>query len=329
MAKRAKPFSIASRDEHSGIDVSKGTLVIGFYPSGAVLKRSNDAEGRNEVVKILKESDTPLTVLEASGGYEFPVIDDLYDGGVKVALVNPFRTHHYMQGVGQSAKTDDLDAVGLARYGAEVDVRLYEPPSAELRVLKSLAMRRHDVTRILAKERTRLQRATSRRTSYIEETIAFLTGQKCQVDDEIQTLIDSSDEWSERAEILRSVPGVGPVNVAILVALLPELGKANRKQLAQLVGVAPSTYESGDRSQPGHIHGGRFVLRETLYMATLSAIKHNPVIAAYYAHYVNGEDKKAGKVALIACERKLITILNTMVRHKKRWVPPMDKTLDG
>ena len=305
--------------EHTGIDVSKEELVLAFYPSRTIFKRRNDESGRAEVAIILKKAGTPKTVLEATGGYERPVANALYQAGIPVFVVNPRQTSRFSEGIAQPAKTDALDAVTLARFASHVVVPPYEPPSQESMDLTSLVIRRDDLVRMRAKEKLRLRMALSHRAASIQVMVADIDEKLDDIEDRIRNLISGSEVWSRRMQILRSVPGVGEKTAYILIALLPELGKYDNKAISRLAGLAPFTRQSGRYQGKSRIIGGRSVVRRALYMATLSAIRHNPATKAFYQHLK--ASGKHSKVALIACARKLLIVLNGLIKRNELWAP--------
>ena len=202
------PLNLAMAD-HCGIDVSKNELVVGFYPSGVMFKKTNSDDGRADIADMLATLQPPLTIVESTGGYQKPIVEALYDVGIPVAVVNPRQTSQFSAGVNQPAKTDELDAVMLARFGSHVGVRLYEPPSQVLVELRSLIIRREDLVRMRTREKLRSQMANYHRASSIQKTLAFLGEEIEEIEGRISTTISSREEWIRRMEILRSVPGVG------------------------------------------------------------------------------------------------------------------------
>jgi len=303
--------------ECAGIDVSKDELVTGFYPSEITFKMPNNDKGCAVVADILAIVEPPVTIVEWTGGYQQPIVDALYNAGVPVAVVNPRLTAKFAEGVNQPAKTDELDAVMLARFGSHVSVPLYHPPSDELVRLQSLVMRLEDLKGIRSRERNRLRRVKGDRAESVRKVLALLDQEIAEIKDRVSLAIAANEEWSRRKEILCSVPGVGHVTANALIALLPELGQYNKKAIARLAGLAPFTRESGKFKGSAKISGGRHPVRGALYMAALSATKCNPTIKRYYQRLVKSGKPK--KVALIACARKLITVLNVLVAEGRFW----------
>ena len=310
------PLNLAMAD-HCGIDVSKNELVVGFYPSGVMFKKTNSDDGRADIADMLATLQPPLTIVESTGGYQKPIVEALYDVGIPVAVVNPRQTSQFSAGVNQPAKTDELDAVMLARFGSHVGVRLYEPPSQVLVELRSLIIRREDLVRMRTREKLRSQMANYHRASSIQKTLAFLGEEIEEIEGRISTTISSREEWIRRMEILRSVPGVGPVTACVLIALMPELGKCDEKAIARLAGLAPITRQSGAHQDKSRITDGRHPVRRALYLATISGTRHNPQTKSRYQRLV--ASRKPKKVALIACARKLLTILNVLVTKDELW----------
>lgn len=317
MPKGRSSSQVPDIGEHAGIDVSKKTLVVGFHPSQHTVEAKNDASGVSEVVQTLARLQAPKVIVEASGGYETSVADALDEAGIFVAVVNPTRTHHYIRGVGNPAKTDRRDAVALARYGAEVNVRRYERRSPEFIALKELVVERCHIAETLSRERIRSNGPVQPGSRYMQQRILFLRSQLREIERDIAALIDASEALRKRARILMSCPGVGLVGAATLIALVPEMGKATNSQVVSLLGLAPETYESGPIKRSGSIHGGRHRARRILHMCTVSALRWNPPIGARYRRLRGC--KKEHKVAVTACARQLIVTLNSMLRHGEEW----------
>ena len=304
-------------EEYTGIDVSKAELVVGFFPSTTTFKMPNNEKGRTAIAEILNRVRTPLTIVESTGGYQKSIVDALYAAGIPVAVVNPRRTSKFAEGVNQPAKTDSLDAVTLARFGSHVSVPLYEPPSEDLVELQSLVIRRDVLVKMRTQETLRLKRTNCHGASSIREMLEFINEQIEEMEDRMSNSISGREEWVRRAQILRSVPGVGNVTTCVLIALMPELGKYDDKAIARLAGLAPITRQSGNKKGTSRIFGGRHPVRRALYMATISGTRHNPKTKSRYQRLVaSGKPKK---LALVACARNLLTILNTLVAKDELW----------
>ena len=303
-----------SSDVYVGIDVSKDRLDVAVLGEHQASQASNTKAGIAELVKQMQELEPELIVVEATGGYQRAVADGLFRSGLAVAVVNPARVRQYARACGLLAKTDRLDAQVLAVFGQRVQPRRYEGVSAKRRVLSSLLVRRRQLGEMLKAEKNRLRTVTPELGGSIERVLASLTDELGQLDEEIRRFIDSDPEWLEQERILRSAQAVGVVTATTLLADLPELGKLDRKQIAALVGVAPINRDSGKKRGYRKTGQGRSTVRSVLYMATLTGIRYNPVIKKHYQHLLSrGKEKK---VAITACMRKLLVILNAMMRDQ-------------
>jgi transposase len=301
-----------------GIDVSKSRLDVCLLPSGETLSAENSAAGIGRIVETLQSSAVGLVVIEATGRYERPVVAELLAGGIKVAVVNPRQARDFARALGKLAKTDAIDAKVLAQFAALDMARACEKVPENQVILDDRIARRRQVIGMLVMERNRLEGLSDKLTiRMIKRVIALLEKQIEQLDKEIGKLVESDDDWRNRRELLTSVPGVGTVTANTLVAELPELGKLNRQQIAALVGVAPMNFDSGKMRGKRAIRGGRASVRCALYMAAFCASKYNPLIKAFVARLI--ADGKAFKVAITAAMRKLLTILNCMIRNNQGW----------
>jgi transposase len=303
-----------------GIDVAKRTLEVALS-SGESWSVSNDAAGVSGLVEQLLRRAPALVVLEASGGYEREVWLALIQAGVPTARVNPRDTHHFAQAHRQLAKTDRLDARGLVLFAAQIRPQPEVAPNAADERLKELVMRRQQLTAMLTAERNREQQALgkdSRRS--IKNLIRFLQRQREAIDQAIEKHLRANAELHELSELLQTATGVRGVVAGTVLALLPELGRLTRGEIAALVGVAPYDRKSGAWDGRSHIFGGRTEVRCALYMATLSAVRWDPYLRAFYQRL--RERGKEKKVALTACIRKLAIMLNAMVRTRTPWSPP-------
>ena len=310
----AKPNKV-----YAGIDVSAAHLDMAVLPSGEEGRFTNDPEGIKAVTNRLAGMGSVLVVVEATGGMEVPVVGELGAVGVEVAVVNPRQVRDFARAIGTLAKTDALDAQVLARFGEAVKPSVRPLPDATLRELRALTTRRHQLMKMLTAERNRLRSAAQRVQPQIKEHILWLQRQIKDLDKDLRDSIRSSPLWRTQENLLRSTPGVGPVVSSILLAQLPELGILNRYQIGALVGVAPLNRDSGTFRGKRKVWGGRAPVRAALYMAALVATRHNPVIKAYYQRLL--QVGKPKKVALTACMRKLLTILNVMMRDQRPWSP--------
>ena len=263
-------------------------------------------------------------VLEATGGYETSVAVELQLAGLPVSLVNPRQVRNFARATGRSAKTDVIDAHVLAQFAAVIQPPVRPLPDEETRELRGLVDRRRQLLQMVTSERNRLRIASKRVRPQIHRHIRWLEKQIEDLDNDIDKMIRQSPMWRARDELVRSVPGVGPVLSSMLLAHLPELGSLNRGQVAALVGVAPLNRDSGAYRGKRSVWGGRPSIRAALYMATLSASRYNAVIRAFYQRLLAAG--KLPKVALTACMRKLLLILNVMVKRNTHWGPPNMQT---
>lgn len=300
-----------------GIDVSKARLDVAMYPSGERQSLVHDQTVIKELVKGLAKVKPRLIVLEASGGLERQVTRALASAELPVVVVNPRQVRDFAKATGQLAKTDSIDAWVLARFGDAVRPALRPLPAEATLEIRALTARRRQLVEMTVAEKNRLARASKSVRKGIEAHIAWLEQQLERADNDLDRSIRQSPVWKEQEELLRSVPSIGPTTSRVLLAELPELGTLNRKQICALVGIAPLNRDSGTLKGRRMIWGGRATVRSTLYMATLVATRFNPVIRDFYKRLRS--KGKAAKVALIACMRKLLTILNSMIKHKTRW----------
>jgi transposase len=301
-----------------GIDVSKHNLDIAVHESGAAWSSNNDGSSCNALAAKLKQLQATSIVLEATGGCETLVTAILASADLPVVVVNPRQVRDFAKATGQLAKTDRLDCRVLAHFAAAIDPPVRPLKSEEAQHLEALLGRRRQIVEMLTAEKNRL--ANNRDRSVVKDLqahIAWLERRLNSSNDELQHVLKNSPAWRERDQLLRSVPGVGPVLSLTLLAELPELGQLNRREIAKLVGVAPFNWDSGQWRGSRHIWGGRAAVRSSLFMATLTAIRFNPTIKSFYKRLIAAG--KAPKVAIVACMRKLLTILNVMVKTQTSW----------
>jgi transposase len=303
-----------------GIDVSKDQLDVAILPTSESLEVANDEAGISALLQQLKGCQAPLVVLEATGGYETAVAAALSVHGIPVAIVNPRQVRDFARATGQLAKTDAIDAAILALFAERVRPEPKPLPDELTQDLQALLTRRRQLIDMLTAERNRLARSARAVRKSIEKHVRWLERQLQDSDTEIAAFISKSPLWRAKENLLRSVPGIGPVASRTLLADLPELGRLNRKQIAALVGVAPLARDSGTLKGKRFIWGGRANVRSVLYMATLAATRSNPVIRAHYLRLISAG--KPTKVALVACMRKLLVTLNAMVRTGEPWSRP-------
>ena len=304
-----------------GIDVSKMRLDVCIRPKGESRQVSNDEEGIGELVGMLTSSPPALVVLEATGGYEAPVAAALALARIPVAVVNPRQVRDFAKATGKLAKTDALDAGVLAHFAEVVRPEPRALDDEQTSELSAMVTRRRQLVDMITAESNRMHvcRSVALRRG-IQEHIAWLRRQVKDVDRDLDRKLRTTAIWREKDDLLRSVPGVGPVLSRTLLAELPELGTIDRGKIAALVGVAPLNRDSGAQRGKRRIWGGRASTRAVLYMAALVATRRNPVIRAMYERLLAAG--KAKKVALVACMRKLLLILNAIVRDRKPWLPP-------
>ena len=304
-----------------GIDVAKGELVVAVRPSGARWTVTNDERGVEALVAQLRREAPELIVLEATGGYELLCVAALAAATLPVVVANPRQVRDFAKATGQRAKTDRIDAEILALFAERVRPAVRALPDVEAQELDALLARRRQLLEMLQAERNRLGQVFGRGKQPVKKSlkthIAFLERELTRADTDLSEIIQQSPAWREKDDLLQSVPGVGRVLSFTLLADLPELGRLSRREIAKLVGVAPLSRDSGTMRGRRFVQGGRASVRAVLYMAALVATKRNPVIAAFYQRLVAAGKPK--KLALVACMRKLLTILNTMVRTGERW----------
>jgi len=302
-----------------GIDVSKARLDVAAHPQPGQWSFAHDEQGLAELVACVRRLRPALVVLEASGGWEVPVAGALAAAGLSLAVVNPRQVRAFAQATGRLAKTDALDAQVLAQFAGAVRPSPRALPDAFTRELQALVTRRRQLVDMITAEKNRLAQAPRSIRVQIQAHLAWLREQLAELDRHLHQQLRSSPLWREKDQLLRSVPGVGPVLSSTLLAGLPELGTLNRKQIAALVGVAPLNRDSGTRQGPRVVWGGRAQVRAALYMGALVAARHNPVIRPF--HQRLRQAGKTPKVALTACMHKLLLILNTMLRERTHWQP--------
>ncbi len=307
-----------------GIDVSKNQLDIVVRPAGDTWSMPNDVSGITEVVQGLAQLHPALVVLEATGGLQMPLAAALATAGLPLAMVNPRQVRDFARAIGRLAKTDRLDAQVLAHFAEAVRPTPYPLPDAQTQELTALLTRRHQVVEMLTAEKNRLRSARELVHRRVQDHICWLEQELADLDDDLEGTLRKSPLWREKDNLLRSVPGIGRVVSITLLADLPELGTLSRHQIAALVGVAPLNRDSGRFRGKRMVWGGRARVRAALYMAALTASRYNPIIKAFYHRLC--EAGKARKVALTACMRKLLIILNSMVKHRQTWNPGMQRS---
>jgi transposase len=311
--------------QYAGIDVSKATLDVCLMPAGTERQFPRDEAGFKALTAWLQEMPLGSVVMEASGGYEQAVVAALAAGGLPVVVSNPRQIRSFARALGILAKTDRIDAQVIAKFAETVKPEIRELKSEDLRELEALVARRRQLLEMLTAERNRqgLARHASVKRD-LKTTISWLERRLAGIDADLGRRIRASSIWREKEDLLISAPGIGPVSTQTLISGLPELGTLNRRRISALVGVCPFNCDSGTLRGKRRIWGGRAAIRSVLYMAAVTAARCNPVIRVFYQRLVQAGKPK--KVALVACMRKLLTILNAMLRDQKPWNESLVKT---
>jgi len=311
-----------------GIDVSKDHLDVASEDGAFTGRFPNDEQGFGELTKRLREVQPTLVVLESTAQYQLEVSLVLAAAQIPLAVVNPRQVRDYAKAVGILAKTDKLDAVAIARFGAAVKPAAQTLPDEQTLELEALLTRRRQLVGMIASEKNRLQAIfgpakQGAAAQSVRDTLSYLTKQLKQLEKDLQKRLERSPAWKAKEDLLKSVPGIGKVTAMTLAIDLPELGQLDRKQIASLAGIAPFNCDSGKHQGKRRIRGGRASVRTALYMACLASLKHlsEPTASRYYRLRNNG--KKPHGVAIVACMRKLLTILNAVVRDGKPWDPAL------
>jgi transposase len=304
-----------------GIDVAKAELVVSLLPSAERFTVDNEERGVRTLVERLRRVTPTLIVLEATGGYELLAVAALAAAALPVVVVTPRPVRDFAKATGQLAKTDRIDADILARFADVVRPAVRAIPDAEAQELEALLTRRRQLLEMLQAERNRTGQVFGKGKRVVKKSlknhIRYLERELRMTDTDLGEMIKASPVWRERDALLQSVPGVGPVLSRTLLADLPELGRLSRREIAKLVGVAPLSRDSGTMRGRRFVQGGRATVRAVLYMATLVATQRNAVIRTFYLRLIAAGKPK--KLALVACMRKLLTILNVMVRTAQSW----------
>jgi transposase len=307
-------------DNYIGIDISKETFDIHCIADGSDHHISYTEENIHKSVELLCARKPKLIVMEATGGYEIPLASELQAAGLPVAIINPKRVRDFAKAIGQTAKTDKIDARIIAGFGASLQPSPTKPVEKTARKIKALIARKRQLTDIRTAEKNRMEHCHDDFTATsIQSVIDAVVTQINKVEEQIHTITARSPELKEKAQLIQSVPGIGENTAAALLSGLPELGNLNRRQIAALVGVAPMNRDSGQFRGKRMTGGGRYEIRKALYMPTLVAIQHNVIIRSHYQRLVGTGKQKM--VAVIACMRKLIIILNSMVAKNAVWDP--------
>jgi transposase len=300
-----------------GVDVAKSTLDLAISNSRETRQFDNDHKGIIKAVRYISGLKPIIIILEATGHFEMPLAAELQTKRLPVVIVNPRQVRDFARATGELAKTDRIDARILALFGLQIKPEVRLLPDKKAREMSSLLARRRQLVEMLTAEHNRVLQADDSIRQGIRVHIKWLEDALSTINDDLDRQIRSSPSWREKDDLLKSVPGVGKVVSTTLLIELPELGQLNRRQIAALVGVAPLNRDSGTLRGRRTVWGGRAKLRAVLYMAALVGVQRNPVITAFYQRLLKAG--KAKKVALVACMRKLLTILNAMIRSKSVW----------
>lgn len=306
-----------AKDVYVGIDVGKSWLDIAIWGKSETIRVANDPGGIETILEQMKSIKPILIAVEASGGYEQDAAQQLRLKGYKVAVVNPTRVRALAKAMGLLAKTDAIDAHLIATYACKIQPEPKVYQDEQEMCLQALVTRREQLVEIRAAEKNRIGTSHKSMKTDVREHIEWLNNQVKILDDEIKALVSRLPEWEARVERLDGIPGVGFITAVTVVSEMPELGDLNRQEIAALAGLAPFNQDSGKKRGKRRIFGGRKSVRRVLYMACLSAIKHNPIIQCMYDRLIaNG---KVFKVAMTACMRKMLTIMNAMARDQSDW----------
>lgn len=302
-----------------GIDVSKDHLDIAIRPTKDQFRLPNTDEGVDALIQQLRPLKPGLIVMEATGRYHQLVLSRLLAAGLPAIAINPRQARDFARAIGRLAKTDAIDADVLAEFAEKIRPELRSIPDGATQELEALCTRRRQLVSMLSAEKNRLHTASKKIRFEIQKHIHWLEKQISQLEKDLDKRIRCSPAWREKDDLLRSCKGIGPITTHTVLSCLPELGTLSGRQIAALVGVAPFNDDTGKHKGPRHVRGGRLDVRAVLYMATLAAIRHNQTIRDFHRRLV--AKGKAKKVAITACMRKLLTILNAMLRDKKPWQP--------
>lgn len=300
-----------------GIDISKANLDVYLRPIGKTFQVANKETAISGLIEELQTYSLNLIVLEATGGLETEILIQLQAAQLPVALINPRQGRDFAKATGKLAKTDAIDAQVLAHFGEALKPQVVAMESDSARQLKELISRRRQVVEIQTAEKNRRDRARGQALADIEQHLDYLEQSLKKLNQEIEELTQSNQEWIEKVNLLKTIPGIGQVISTTLVSYLPELGQLTAKQISRLVGVAPINHDSGQHKGKRMINGGRAPVRASLYMGAVVAIRHNPIIKDFYERLLSRGKPK--KLAITACVRKMLVILNAMVRDQKPW----------
>jgi transposase len=306
-----------NKDIFVGVDVSTDSLDLAIYGQEPVLRFANNEDGIKRVLAYLEKFTPSLVVMEATGDIEVPLAACLYTTGTPVAVINPRQIKDFAKATGKLAKTDKIDARTIAHFAQAIHPEAKPVKDEKTEELSAILTRRSQVLEMLIMEKNRIKKARKVVKEAIKAHITFLENELKELDKELKGKVKETPIWREKDDLLQSVPGVGKVLSLMILAELVELGMLNRRQIAALVGVAPFNRDSGRIKGKRTVWGGRARLRATLYMATISAIRHNPMIKTFYERLLKAGKQK--KTAIVACMRKLITVLNAILKTRTAW----------
>jgi transposase len=308
----------------AGIDVSKAQLDVALLPGAERVQLANDSAGIAELVKRLKAAEAALVVMEATGGYETAAATAIAGAGLRLAVVNPRQVRDFARATGRLAKTDRIDAELIGAFGQAIEPQVVALPDEDTRELAALLVRRAQLIAMRTQESNRLALTTGAMRKQIKAHIAWLEQAIDRLDTDLNARLRNSPAWRAKDDLLRSMKGVGPITSGTLMSALPELGQLDRRAIAALVGVAPFNRDSGTLRGRRTIWGGRARVRTVLYMAATSAVRSNPLMRQFYDRLI--QRGKPHKVAMVACMRKMLTILNAMARTNTPWTPNFQET---
>jgi transposase len=305
-------------EAYVGVDVSKDLLDVKVLPSNETQQFSNDDAGIRKLIKFLKKIDPGLIVFESTGGLEMPAVSSLIENHLPVVIINPRQVRDFAKATGKLAKTDLIDANTIARFARDIRPEVRPIKDEHTQLLSALNARRRQIVDMFVAEKNRLHTAPKSNRKSIQAHIQWLERSLKDINNDIDKTIKKSPMWRENDKILQSFSGVGPVVSASLLCDLPELGTLNRKKIATLVGVAPPNCDSGRFRGRRRIKGGRANVRRKLYMAAVASIRHNPMMKDFYDRLIDAG--KPPKLVLTACMRKILTILNAMMKNRTYWI---------
>jgi transposase len=307
-----------SSEAYIGVDVSKDLLDVKVLPSNKAQQFSNDDPGIKKFITFIKKIDPQLIVLESTGGLEMLAVSSLVEKHLPTVVINPRQIRDFAKATGRLAKTDSIDADTIARFARDIRPEIRPIKDEHTQLLSALNARRRQIVDMLVAEKNRLYSAPKPNIKSIQKHIQYLERTLEDINKDINKTIKKSPTWRENDRILQSFKGVGPVLSATLLCDLPELGTLNRKKIAALVGVAPLNCDSGRFRGRRRIKGGRADVRRKLYMAAVASIRHNPMMKKFYHKLIDAG--KPPKLALTACMRKILTILNAMMKNRTYWI---------